>query len=94
MGYRLPGLCSVKEMATNSLIAEVLRRNVDELLGHGEELNLEAMNRTDIPFDGWIEVGFRLPGENIIAHELTVPVLVRATGARVLDRWIQSYGTQ
>ena len=34
---------------------EVLR-NVEELLGAGEELNLEAINGTDIPFDGWIEV--------------------------------------
>ena len=29
---------------------EVLR-NVDELLGDGEELNLEAMNGTEIQFD-------------------------------------------
>ena len=41
---------------------EVLR-NVEELLGAGGELNLEAMNGTDIPCNGWID-------------ELTVPVLV------------------
>ena len=54
---------------------EVLR-NVDELLRVGEELNLEAMNGTDIPFDGWIEVRFKLAGDNTTADELTVPFLV------------------
>ena len=54
---------------------EVLR-NVEELLGAGEELNLEAMNGTDIPFDGWIEVRFKLAGDDTTADELTVPVLV------------------
>ena len=54
---------------------EVLR-NVEELLGVREELNLEAMNRTDIPFDGWIEVRFKLAGDDTTADELTVRVLV------------------
>ena len=54
---------------------EVLR-NVEELLGAGDELNLEAMNGTDIPFDGWIEVRFKLAGDDTTADELTVPVLV------------------
>ena len=51
-------------------------RNVEELLGAGGELNLEAMNGTDIPFDGWIEVRFKLAGDDTTADELTVPVLV------------------
>ena len=54
---------------------EVLR-NVEELLGAGEELNLEAMNGKDILFDGWIEVRFKLAGDDTTADELTVPVLV------------------
>ena len=54
---------------------EVLR-NVEALLGAGEELNLEAMNGTDIPFDSWIEVRFKLVGDDTTANELTVPVLV------------------
>ena len=37
----------------SNLPVEVLR-NIEELLGIGEELNLDAMNGTDIPFDGWI----------------------------------------
>ena len=54
---------------------EVLR-NVEELLGAGEELNLESMNGKDIPLDGWIEVRFKLAGDDTTADELTVPVLV------------------
>ena len=54
---------------------EVLR-NVEELLGAGGVLNLKAMNGTDIPFDGWIEVRFKLAGDDTTADELTVPVLV------------------
>ena len=51
-------------------------RNVEELLGAGEELHLEAMNGTDIPFDGWIKVRFKLAGDETTVDELTVPVLV------------------
>lgn len=50
--------------------------NFEELLGAGEELNLEAMDGKDIPFDGWIEVRFKLAGDDTTADELTVPVLV------------------
>ena len=54
-------------------------RNVKELLGAGEELTLEAMNGTDNPFHGWIEVRFKLAGEDTTADKLTVPVLVGQT---------------
>ena len=50
---------------------EVLR-NIEELLG--------AMNGTDIPFDCWIEVRFKLAGDDTTADELTVPVLVGHKG--------------
>ena len=50
-------------------------RSVDELL-EGKELSLEAMNGTDIPFDGWIGVTLRLVGDDADADELLVPVLV------------------
>ena len=53
--------------------------NVEGLLGAGEEFNLETMNGTDIPFDGWIEVRFKLAGDVTNADELTVrtvPILV------------------
>lgn len=51
-------------------------RNVEELLGVGGELNLEVMNGIDILFDGWIEVRFKLVGDDIIVDELIVLVLV------------------
>ena len=51
-------------------------RSVDEFLEEGKELSLEAMNGTDIPFDGWIEVTLRLVGDDADADELLVPVLV------------------
>ena len=57
------------------LLLEVLR-NFKELLGAREELKLEAMNGTDIPFDGWIDVRFNLAGDDKTTDELTVPVLV------------------
>ena len=50
---------------------EVLR-NIEELLG--------VMNGTDIPFDCWIEVRFKLAGDDTTADELTVPVLVGHKG--------------
>ena len=59
----------------SNLPVEVLR-NIEELLGIGEELNLDAMNGTDIPFDGWIEVRFKLAGDVTIADEQTVAILV------------------
>ena len=51
-------------------------RSVDELLQEGKELSLEAINGTDIPFDGWIEVTLRLVGDDADADEHLVPVLV------------------
>ena len=48
-----------------------------KVLRNVEELNLEAMNGTDIPFEGWIEVKFKLAGDYTTADELTVPVLLR-----------------
>ena len=64
-----------REWQQTHLPLEVLR-NVEELLGAGENLNLEAMNGTNIPFDGWIEVSLKLAGYDTTAEELTVPVQV------------------
>ena len=59
----------------SNLPVEVLR-NIEELLGIGEELNLDAMNESDIPFDGWIEVRFKSAGDDTTAYEQTVAILV------------------
>ena len=52
-------VCVVSRKWQQTHLALEELRNVEELLGAGEELNLEAMNGTDIPFDGWIEVRFK-----------------------------------
>ena len=69
-------VCAVSRKWQQAHLPLEVLRNVDELLGAGEELNLEGMNGTDIPFDGWIEVRFKLAGDDTTADELTVPVLV------------------
>ena len=35
-------------------------RNIEELVGHGLEIELKAANGTDIPYSGWIELEFKL----------------------------------
>ena len=46
--------------------------SVEELLGFGEVLNLKAMNGTDRhSFFHWIEVRFKLVGDDTTADELT-----------------------
>ena len=69
-------VCVVSRKWQRTYLPLEVLRNVEELLGAGEELNLEAMNGTDIPFDGWIEVRFKLAGDDTTTGELTVPVLV------------------
>ena len=59
MGYRLQVCVVSRKWQQTHLLLEVLR-NVEELLTTTEELDLEAMNGTDIPFDGWIKVRFKL----------------------------------
>ena len=69
-------VCVVSRKWQQTYLPLEVLRNVKELLGAGEELNLEAMNGADIPLDGWIEVRFKLAGDDTKADELTVPVLV------------------
>ena len=52
-----------------------LVRDVSELL-EGEELNLQAANGTEIPYDGWVEVDFQLSGDVEHSEPLKVPILV------------------
>ena len=69
-------VCVVSRKWQQTHLPLELLRNVEELLGAGEKLNLEAMNGTNIPFDGLIEVSLKSAGDDTIAEELTVPVLV------------------
>ena len=48
-------------------------RDISDLL-NGNDLKLEAANGTVIPYDGWVEMKFRLQGT--LSKEITVPFLV------------------
>lgn len=92
-------VCVVSRKWQQTHLPQEVLRNVEELLGAGEELNLEAMNGTNIPFDGWIEIGFKLAGDDTTAHELTVPVLVGQKeqeypiiGFNVIEEILAQYG--
>lgn len=50
-------------------------RDIHELLGE-DELNLQAVNGTEIAYDGWIEVEFQLAGEDGYSEPLIVPILI------------------
>ena len=52
-------------------------RSIAELLGEDKELNLQAMNGTDIPYVGWIDVKFKLSSmESDESEGIRVPMLV------------------
>ena len=50
-------------------------RPLDELLG-SEQLIGVAVNQTQIPFLGWVEVRFRLGRDSALQEPLLVPILV------------------
>jgi len=70
-------VCAVSRAWKQAYLPLEKLRSVNELLEEGQELSLEATSGTDIPFDGWIEVTFRLAGDDAGTDELMVPVLVR-----------------
>ena len=49
-------------------------KDIHEVLEVGSDLKLEAANGTQIPYNGWVGVSFKLPDET--ATEITVPFLV------------------
>ncbi|CAH1276865.1 GIN1 [Branchiostoma lanceolatum] len=55
-------------------LPEVTVKSVGEIVG-GTDLSLKAANGTEIPYSGWIEVKFRLVGEDS-TPELIVPFLI------------------
>ncbi len=64
-------------------------RPIEELLGPGTLTGLAA-NHTEIPFDGWVEVSFRLRDDTGSKGTLQVPMLV-ASDARVAENPIIGY---
>ena len=53
---------------------DLLVKDIHEVLEVGSDLKLEAANGTQIPYNGWVGVSFKLPDET--ATEITVPFLV------------------
>ena len=51
-------------------------RGVTELLEEGQELSLEAVNGTTIPYVGWVHVQFCLAGAGKKVENLGIPLLV------------------
>ncbi len=64
-------------------------RPIEELLGHGMLTGLAA-NQTEIPFDGWVEVSFRLGDDGGTEGTLQVPLLV-TSDASVAENPIIGY---
>ncbi|KAL1252662.1 hypothetical protein QQF64_017355 [Cirrhinus molitorella] len=64
-------------------------RPIEELLGPGTLTGLAA-NHTEIPFDGWVEVSFRLSDDGGTEETLQVPMLV-ASDASVAENPIVGY---
>ena len=52
---------------------EMLPKDISELLEMGAELKLEAANGTRIPYNGWVEINFKLLDDT---SEISVPFLV------------------
>ena len=64
----------VSEDFLESQLPTVQRRDIKQLLGTEGSVSVQAANGTDIPYGGWVEIGFRLTNEN--ETEIRVPFLV------------------
>lgn len=51
-------------------------RLVSEIIDASDTLQIVAANGQGIPYVGWIEVTFRLPGENSDSSDSIIPILV------------------
>ena len=50
----------IPERFIHETFPEMLLKDMSELLEMGAELKLEAANGTRIPYNGWVEVNFKL----------------------------------
>ena len=73
-------------------------KNVRQLLGEDGNVDLQAVNGTDIPYCGWTEIGVRLSGDN--ETEIKVPFLVTKEnieqpiiGFNVIELIVKNAGT-
>ena len=62
------------ERILKDMFQDIPVKDIHELLGAGSDLKLEAANGTQIPYNGWVGVNFKLLNNS--AKEITVPFLV------------------
>lgn len=68
-------VCLMNEKWRKEHLPHTTPRSLEEILGPGI-LTSQAVNRTVIPFDTWVEVTFKLGTEKDTPLELEEPVLV------------------
>lgn len=68
-------VCLISEVWRKKYIPKVRVRATEELLGPGALVG-KAVNQTDIPFRGWVEVKFQLEPSQAPQFTLQVPILV------------------
>jgi len=71
-------VCLINDKWRKEHLPHTKVRDTEEILGPGT-LTGKAVNQTDIPFKGWIEVKFQLEPSGISSTELIVPLLVAET---------------
>lgn len=65
----------ISEKWRRAHLPKVTVRNIEELL-ESNKLFGKAVNKTEIPFRGWVDVEFQLKTSDVEKPELTVPVLI------------------
>ncbi len=68
-------VCLINEKWRKKYLPHTKVRDTEEILGPGT-LAGKAVNQTDIPFSGWIEVKFQLEPSGVSSTEFLVPLLV------------------
>lgn len=68
-------VCLISEDWRRKYLPHTKVRSVEEIIGPGTLVG-KAVNKTEIPFRGWVEVKFQLDPTNASALELQVPILV------------------
>lgn len=66
-------ICAIDEVWKENHLPDVQLRDVKELIGPSDPLQIEAANGTEMPYVGWLEVTFKLTASD---DEMLIPVLV------------------
>lgn len=69
-------VCIIDEHWKNEVLPNVRLRLISEIIDAPDTLQIIAANGQDIPYVGWIEVTFQLPGESSDNRDSVIPILV------------------